>query len=423
MAAQESTPVATPGTTPAATPVAAPGDRPDLAAMALVRDELPAGYRQRLFDNEGYTPADRFAAIQRGDTVPSAEILATGIGWFYSSTFQSADDRYFIDVYLSEFADEAAVGAGFDYFEDEARWAETGQTSRDEPGPAAGSAPKETTVGSFAKPFGVWAVQSYVDTTFRVGRVLAGVGMYAVGVAPAPEATLVEELSETLAGRIEMVLAGQAPPGIDLALPSRVLPLFAAWSWPGNSLEGHKDAEEFLGTSGAPAEFAAGYLSGYAVFASTGSAPPLLQHDPPYLDVAVARFATPTDALGVLAVAERLLQRHDGRPITRTEAAEPALAGVDAARAFRSERLPTDSPDSLYLNGAEVVLVTGSALIMVSVLVDADDPTMTVERAEAIALDLATQQVECLRADGPCGPVRTPAALETNATPVAVRET
>ena len=55
-----------------------------------------------------------------------------------------------------------------------------------------------------------------------------------------------------------------------LRLPGRVLPLFAAWPWPGNSLEGHKDAKEFLGPTGAPAAFALEYRAGYAAFAAAG---------------------------------------------------------------------------------------------------------------------------------------------------------
>jgi len=87
------------------------------------------------------------------------------------------------------------------------------------------------------------------------------------------------------------VLAGQAPPGIDLGLPTRVLPLFETWPWPGNSLEGYKSADEFLGPRGAAAQFAADYRSGYTCFASVGSVPEVMVHTPPYIQVEVAEFA------------------------------------------------------------------------------------------------------------------------------------
>lgn len=394
-----------------ASPAAVLGGRLDLAAMALDRSDLPAGYRQRIYDDEGYTPGDRIAAIQFGGAVSAAEIAATGVAWFYSSTFQTEDGTGVIYIYLSEFPSESAVDAGFALFEDERRWTFAGEEYRDESGPVAGDAPKEITVGTYDDSTDPTRSEQSIDATFRVGRVLAGVAVIAFGEAPPPEPGLAEALAATLAERIAAVLAGRTPPGIDLALPGLILPLFTAWPWPGNSLEGHKDAEEFLGASGSPARFATEYRSGYAAFASAGSAAGGMIHDPPYLDVAVAEFASPVAALGVLNVVEELLQRHDGRPIARDPAPAPLLPGVDGVRAFRSERPSTGAVDSLHLIGSEVAFVLGSRFVIVSVLVDALDPLATPEQAAAVALDLAAQQADCLRAAGPCGPVRVPAEL------------
>jgi hypothetical protein len=379
--------------------------------MALSEEDLPSEFRQRFFDNEGYTPADRIAAIQLADMVSSEEIMATGIAWFYSSTFQTDDNLHLIYVYLSEFATAADVEKGFAFFEDEQRFASEGWESDDQAGPVAGSTPKETTVSTYTDPMFASNTEHDIDATFRVGRVLAGVAVISYGAAPPPEPALAESLAARLAARIEMVLAGEAPPGIDLSLPERMLPVFATWPWPGNSLEGHKSAEDFLGDMGSAAEFASHYESGYAVFASAGSTVEGKVHDPPYIDIAVARFASADAALGVLDAAESFLRRHDGAAATRLAIPSPQVSGADSVRAFRVDRPNMGDPDSLHLTGTEIVLVQGNVLVVISVLVDADDPLATPEQADAIALDLVGQQSACLQAEDVCGPIRIPEIL------------
>jgi hypothetical protein len=247
--------------------------------------------------------------------------------------------------------------------------------------------------------------------------VRAGVTVETLGDAP-PEPAPVEELAATLAGRIEAVLAGQAPPGVDLGLPTRMLPLFESWPWPGNSLEGYKSADEFLGPSGAVAGFAADYRGGYTRFASAGSVPEVMVHTPPYIQVEVAEFASPEASRGVLDVAEELPPRHAGSPATRTVAPSPALAGVDQVRAFHTSRIGPEDPPLPPLPGYELVFVLGSRLVVVTVEVDVPDRSAALVQAEVGAVALATQQADCLRGDKPCGPVQVPAALAVSATPM-----
>jgi len=400
-------------------------DRLDLAAMALEASDLPDGYRQERFDDEGYTPGHRIAAIQTGGTISQAAVTATGVTWYYSSTFRHPNGTDWVLSYLSEFPNADAVTAGFALFEDEERLASHDEEHRDGPGLSAGEAPKESTFGAYPDPATPARRVRYIDATFRVGRVLAGVVVTEsrVGEASSPDPVLVEALASTLVKRIEAVLARQVRSGIDLRLPTQMLPLFATWSWPGNSLEGHKSAEEFLGWVRKPAAFAPHYRAGYAVFASVGSAPGGMVHDPPYVDVAVAEFATTEAAAGVLATAEALLQRHFGRTVARDEVAAPTVPGVESARAFHSDRPATGGPESLHLMGYEVVVVQGTTLVVVSVQVDADDLRASLAQAEAAALDLAGQQVACLGSDAPCGVVQVPAAFvagpDLAATPVS----
>jgi len=391
----------------------------DLAAMALDTGELPPGYQQTRFDDEGYTPGDRIAAIQFGDAVSAGELEPLEIAWYYSSTFFTGDESSWIYVYLSEFSTETAVEAGFDFFEDEERWASPSEESLDQAGPAAGESPKELTIGSDE---GSGLTLRSIDATFRVDRVLAGVSVTTTGVEPALD--LVEELASTLEGRIEAVLAGESPAGVEPGLPQSTLGIFAAWPWPGNSLEGYKSAVDFLGSDGSPARFAADYLGGYARFASAGSVEEIVQHEPPYIDIEIAAFSTNEAALGVLQAASELPARHYGNPIVRTAAPEPSLSGVDAARAFHTVRPAVPGTvGSLNLTGYEVAFVLRSHFVKVTLQSDVLNTSLTLENLEASVLDLAAQQVDCRNGSVECGPARVPEPLANTgspASPVAV---
>ncbi len=144
-----------------------------------------------------------------------------------------------------------------------------------------------------------------------------------------------------------------------------------------------------------------------------------MTHDPPYIDVAVARFTSAEAALGVLESAEELPQRHGGAPVGRESITPPHVPGVDQVRAFHSDRPPLATVDSLNLLGTEIVFVQGSWLVVVAVQVEASDPAVSPEQTDAIASGLAEQQSECLHSTDPCGPVRVPEGLTEPATPVA----
>jgi hypothetical protein len=247
--------------------------------------------------------------------------------------------------------------------------------SEDQPGPAAGESPKEITAGSdsrFNPPV------QFVDATFRVDRVLAGVTVSTPDAAPSED--LVEELASRLEQRITAVLSGQMPEVIRPELSAVALDLFATWPWPGNSLEGHKSANQFLGTDSGLAQFAGDYLGGYARFASAGSVDKVVQHEPPYIDLEIAEFASAGAALGVLEVAEELPTRHYGDQIMREPAPEPALAGSDGVRAFSTERPPIPgTPDSLHLQGYEIAFVIDSTFVAITIQQDAGTTTLTTE--------------------------------------------
>jgi hypothetical protein len=107
----------------------------------------------------------------------------------------------------------------------------------------------------------------------------------------------------------------------------------------------------------------------------------------------------------------------------REPAPEPALAGSDGVRAFSTERPPIPgTPDSLHLQGYEIAFVIDSTFVAITIQQDAGTTTLTTEGLAASALDLAGQQVDCLKRENECGPPSVPEPLsETGmpATPVA----
>jgi hypothetical protein len=403
----------------ALTPTSAQEPALDLAAMALDQSDLPPEYHLKRFDDEGYTPGHRLAAIQFGDRISRQTLEPLGIVQFYSSIFFTDDESRSIYVYLTEYEDEAAVQAGFDFFEDEAALPGGPAESEDQPGPIAGDSPKEMTVGSDAADS---PPTHFLDATFRVGRILAGVTVSSNGEAPATD--LVETLANALAERIAVVLRGGTPAGVDPAMQQLSLKLFATWPWPGNSLEGYKNAEEFLGADGGLPEFADDYLGGYARFASAGSVDRDVQHEPPYIDLVVVEFAAPEAALGVLEASGELPTLHYGNPLSRTPVADPAIDGADAAKAFVLHRDPLEGvAGSFELTGYNVVFVAGTRLVTISILSDAFDTGLRSEDLEATVLDLAAQQLTCLGQEADCGQPEVPSPLSgigMPATPAAL---
>lgn len=394
--ASQPSPVATP-----AGPTVA--SRLDLAAMALTVDDIPAGFHQPIFDNEGYTHGDRMSAIQTGGAVPQDEIDATNLAWAYTSTFFNNDGSEWIHAYVSEHKDEAGARAAFDLFEDEATDPSTPETCTDESGPAVGDEPKEITVCS--EP--LWN-GTMIDATFRVGRVLAGVTTFTTG--DDPDTGLIEELAATFHERIELVLAGEAPSGTDLSLAPNMLPVFDTWRWPGNSLEGYKTADEFLGTEGDVSALSSDYVMGYAIFVSSGADATDFAHDPPYIDIEISEFTSPDVAREALGLVDTLPQRHSGMPVAREPIDAPEIEGSEEVVAFAVDRPALiGDPSSLHLAGTSVSFTSGPYLVTLMVTVDADARGANPEETRAMAADLATQQAGCLASA--CRPFAVPEGM------------
>ncbi len=428
-----------------ATPATA-GDRLDLAAMVLGADDLPAGY-DASYEEHYFTLEEGIDRDITGGAPSGQELAEAGLRAFYRS-ISFGDDGTILRLYVEEYTSAEAAAVGFDLTEDETRPVPEGVTiltAVDLPGPGVGEEPAETSVLAGEEAgFGRF---SSVDATFRVDRLLAGVAIEAfvpfdedpaaadgtpatdakeaMPAADAGDGTptardeawaeLTADVAATFHERIETVLAGTEPAGIDFALPGLVLPINETWPHPGLIPEGYRDATEMLvgepGVGGGSLDqFTGEFESGYARTVAAGSEAGNPEVIPPFVTIGVSAFATADDARAVLAAAREApaglpVPGPVGRGEDRELADEPALDEVDAELAHTSAFNEEGRVDS-----AGVAFVVGELLVTVDVQGAAD-----AEAAMDAAVALAQQQADCLADGGPCDEVEALPELEAPA--------
>jgi hypothetical protein len=397
-----------------ATPAAAPGEL-DLAAMALIADDLPEGFGRGY--GGSYIPGELFGDVY--NPVVSREALdAAGLIRSYEDYYGSFDAPITIGLFIDEYETAEGAIAGYDAFDVE-QPDETILSSTDLPAPEVGEEPSAMTATTTLYPDGI--IADLVEANFRIGNLNAGiweerytfpddsgtpVATPAADAAPDPEQIQhVEEMTAALAARIEAVLAGETPPGIDPALAAQTLPIHDAPGVAlGQSWEGYRDGPVVLGLEGSLAPMAADVLGGYGRTVSFGEG---ADFPPPYVGVTVSELASPEAAMAVLdavraAPGDLPTPGVFPRGAARDLLADPSIPGADSALAFASA-LDEENPDA-PADSARVVFVAGPKLVSVDV-----QGVDSVDAALAAATDLATQQAACLMADGPCTAVTAPA--------------
>lgn len=389
-----------------ATPAAVPADL-DLAAMMLTGEHIPASYGTWSYDRASFSP-QAVALGWRNDSSAVEEIEATGLKELYEATFGDLLGTGQVRAYISAFGSEAEAELGFALFEDEDRWADLAgyeSTVTDLPRvPEAGEAPKEISTGSYIYADG--SVIRTADVTFRVGPMLAGVAVEDNGTGPEPDVQLAEDLAIVLAERIALVLAGESPPGVDLSLPGRTLPIQDAWPAHGYVPNGYLsveavtagDAESMLGDS---------FQSGYTRTVSSSATLERLDFLLPWITVTLLDMGTAEEAVAAMEQMASLARPAPLPPLILGAGTELAMSGVDSARSLR---------DISGYPAARVAIQVGQFVAYVDVELPEG---ASMESALAIARDLAEQQAACLASGAPCGPVVIPAALADGATPVA----
>jgi hypothetical protein len=357
-------------------------DRLDLAAMTLDGADLPSGYS---YVFESYVPADQAASQLTDGAVSEEDLAATGFRWFYQSTYATADRVTSIRTYVEEYRDEAGARAGFALLEDETRVLPEADFE-DFPASGIGEEPSEVSVGTLEAPNGE-ETRHTVDATFRIDRLLAGVAIETTGTEP-PDRRMAEDLAARLAERVEIVLDGDAPEGIDLELPRLMLPVTDLTP---STVEGYLTSAERLGAvdpaTGAVDAFGGSYLM-TAILGDQSSDTP-----GPFITLSLTSFASADVALAVLDQADQLPVIATGEPVEGLR-----VPNADAAKGFRFAFGSGTSPDSF-----RIVFVVDATLAVVEVWASAS--------SQAETLDLSVQQATCLSAEPPCDTVRLPASL------------
>jgi hypothetical protein len=402
-----------------ATPAGA-GGKLDLVAMALSAGDLPPGYVR--FWGGVLAPGEVYGDVFASHL--SRERLAeTGHIRSYEDNYGVWNSGEFVHIFIDEYASAEGAAKGFEIFEDESNAPpdETVLSMEDRPLPGVGEEPSELTLGTVVYEDGTFS--QFVGSAFRIGNLNAGVVLEyltfpdesgtpvatpARAAGPDPEQIqLVEGMSANLAARIEAVLAGETPSGVDPQLAAKVLPLQQSPNtWRGISWEGYEAPETMIGFEGALTRFAPDYRSGFSrmIMMGTGDDFP-----PPYVSIGVSEFASPTAAKAVLdAIRETPgdlpTPAVSPRGAKRELVDDPMIPGADAALAFRSA-LDEEDPNAPF-DSAGVDFVVGPWLVTVDVQ-GVDSP----ETAMAAAVDLAMQQAACLTAEGPCAAASVPALM------------
>jgi hypothetical protein len=404
-----------------ATPAVPAGDAAgslDLAAMALVADELPAGITRR--DGGTYTPGSLYG-ITFAPHVSHERLMAAGYLRNYETYYQTADEIEAISVSIDEYATPEGAIAGFAVFAEETRPAPnfTVLASTDLPGPAVGADPKVFSLTTYHYRNGT--ISHFADATVRVDNLIArityerfdpssesGTPEVIPGTPTAQDeaqVAAVEQMAATLLNRIETVRAGESPPEVDLKLAAQTLPLAQLpHVWNGESWEGYLNATDFFASDDAMSDqFVADFQHGYGRLVSLGTGS---SAHPPYLSVAMAELSTPEAARALLDAARAAPDALRtpgpyGQGAQHSVVDDPSVPGSDAAMAFTSaldEEDATAPGDS-----AGVVFAQGSNLVAIAV-----QGMESTDAALAAARDLATQQAACLMSEAPCTMISPP---------------
>lgn len=333
--------------------------RATLAAIPLVTDDLPDGYR---FVGEGFLNADSVAVP---NIAPDA-LVGSGFETMYVSVYDNADAGGTITSYVSAWTDAGAAEAGFALLEDESRTA-----------PGAGLTDAELDAGSGSAELTIGTVdangisRAIADATFVVDRYVVGVNVETPADAAMDEAG-VRALAATLEGRADAALAGQSPAGTNLSLPQVVLDIRPLGTEVQAGYLSASEAEALYGVSGSS-------LSGIGTTWVSGVA---AGGGAPFVVIAASTFENPDNAARVVA------QSADLMPVTI--ALQPVDFGVDGAGSakgyqYTSAASADGTPDSF-----RGVIQIASTVVVVDV-----QGAPSVDVAQAAVSSLLSGQMAC----------------------------
>ena len=355
-----------PAASPEASPVGPIESGDDLAAMVLDGSFMPEGY---YLSGESYVSIDDLSSNLVG-VVSADDLEATGMTGFYESVYTDGVSTQ-VRTYIIAYDSADGVQQGFDILENEELLVPNGAMTDLPCLDGVGEAPCEITDGTTTEPDGT--SQATYDISFRIDRFEVGAASETFDGSE-PDKDLVQSLARDLADRVNLVLAGGAPDGIDFSLPSQQVQLDGV-----SAYEGYEDAIELfpLTESGdLPDGFLSGYTEAYTYSDSPTSFYPLVTITSISMESA--------DAVDeAMQTADLLVGFPDASEIDDFD------AGVDlptAAFAYTAGLSGSTEPDSV-----RVFVQVDSLLIVIDV-----QGEESLDAAQATAEALVEAQVDCI---------------------------
>ena len=416
-----------------ASPETGAGALPDLAAMALAPGDLPAGFFEDY--SEWLVPPAAFSELVLGGKPVPADLeqvyqsFYLSMGWIHGV---NDAEQVTVHTYLFTFTTPEAAAAGVEIVDATLLRPPLPDGTMAGPttvsGPELGDEASTITRVSYDTRAQGGPLVDVVASTFRRDRLIAGISIER-WTDPAAEGSLASpvpatseadpDLSLRLAGtlddRITTVLSGGTPTGVDLALSAMVLPVDQLALAGTPVFGGYKPGIDLLrcgicGEENALLPFADDALDGVSRTIVVG---PLVDGEPipPFVSIAIVPFTGPHIALEVLeAMRQAPNDRPTPGPVPRGErslVADLQIPGATATLGLEGI-LDVEAPD-VVPDSASVSFVMDAWLVSVDV-----QGGLPAETALAVAVDLATQQGDCLAAGGQCETLTVPEGLRTD---------
>ncbi len=353
-------------------------DRLDLAAMALDTLDMPAEFH---LSYETYFDFEAVILLMVGEGLRGG-LEDAGLQWFYQTNYVTPSGSSQFRAYVVQYASDDGAIAGFGLLENEDNFVPDAALT-DEPAPGLGDGPSEITIGSLTETVPETGPTS-IDITFRVGSVIAGVGMD-TGEGIAIDRDLTMQLAVRLEERVRSVLSDQPIPMIDTTLPPRYIGLGPNWF---TTNEGYWTMPDLYGGE-VGADINDAFVSGY-FRASTYDPNQTGGFPMPRAAIEVADFENELAALLLLSDMQNL------RPAMATFT-PITIEPVPGASVTLAWEFPNQFFENATTDSVRIVMLVGTSVVTVDIQGNGSP-----EEAEAAAVAIAAAQVACLQAETAC---------------------
>lgn len=405
----------------------------DLAAMAALWADIPSLDDPDLYTLLGMGYIAGTLHIRESPVLPARQRTVGNFEWLYTRAFDDSDNDTLARVHIEEYASDSKAAVAFkqrslvtrlygpfDLLAVDDPLGNNLSDVRHEPDLALTGITAQVTRGAMlgqdVEGYRLHA-KDFLDVTFQIGNLIAGVTILpdaasaevTTPVAPDAESTpehAVEwrslqeraaSIATTLGDRIDLVLSGADPPGVDSRLAGSLLPVMQR---PVFSSEGYLDPTGFFPSSfwvdevvtasdvGATSSYLRVFFPGDMKAAFT---------DDRSVSIMGMTFGSPEAARRVLQEKEPVLYHALGK-----QASSITIRGADYAVDYGKSLYGDNIPARDYTTD----FVVEDILFSVSV-----QSIPSIEAAQTAALDFARTQALCLRSPGDCATAPLPASL------------